>query len=54
MEDRKFISSGLRVDRWRFKKKILESNYITLLKSYDGFKKCIICSGAPCTSVSAN
>ncbi len=45
----KFISSGFRVDRWRFRKIIIVSNYVTLLESYDGLKKCITCSGAPCT-----
>ncbi len=48
MKVTKFISSGLRLDRWRFKKIIIVSNYVTLLESYDGFKKCITCSGAPC------
>jgi hypothetical protein len=44
MEVTKFISSGLRVDGWRCKKITIVSNYVTLLESYDGFKKCITCS----------
>ncbi len=48
MKVTKFISSEFRVDRWRFKKIVIVSNYVTLLESCDGFKKCITCSGAPC------
>ncbi len=54
MKVTKFISSGLRVDRWMFQKIIIVSNYFTLLESYDGFKKCITCSGAPCSSTHKN
>jgi hypothetical protein len=35
MKVTKFISSGLRVDRWRFKKIIIVSNYVILLESND-------------------
>ncbi len=47
MKDSKFISSGFSVDRWAFKK-ILTPDQVTPLKSYDGLKKCITLSGAPC------
>jgi hypothetical protein len=48
MKDRKFISSGFRVDRWGFKKILTTPDQVTPLKSYDGLKKCITLSGAPC------
>ncbi len=52
IEDSKFISSGFRVDRWRFKKILATPDYVTPLRSYRGLIKCITLSGTPCIASS--